>query len=360
MRPPKVSYVVPVYNGQRFLAETIHSVLEQTHRNLELIVVDDGSTDESCRVVQTIEDPRLILVQQPNLGVSFARNRGVTVASGRYVGFVDQDDLLERTKTARQLQAMEQNDWSFCFSWASFIDGDGRPCSHPLEAIVNEPHRDQVEVVRRLARGNYFMAPSHLARRSCYGLAAWPVGLFAMQDYALWLQLWSRLRGGVVEERLVRYRIHDRNVSLHDWSQEYKLFEAAVCVILASLAAADRPPTPRCSPERAAHERRTAAWLLAGGFPGVRALAHAHVLRAINLDPGEAEGYALAAQAMRAFGYDQAADRFQRMAANVRPELGYRLPLVGGWWNRNRWRRGSSLASLLAESGAPAAVSRPH
>jgi hypothetical protein len=344
---PKVSYVLACHNGERFIGETIRSVLAQTHRNLELVVVDDGSTDGTVREVQAIGDPRLVLVQQPNMGVSFARNRGVARATGEYIGSIDQDDVFESAKTARQLQAMREQGWRFSFTWTSLIDAQGGSRIHKLEGIVNVPSLGHAEVVRRLGCGNYLLAPSYLGRRECYSVGAWPVGLFALQDFGLWLLLWSRLGGGVVEEPLVRYRVHESNVH-HDWTDDYKQFEAAVCVTLASLAAADGPSPPGGLRGRARRERLLAAWLLSGGFPQMQALVHAHALRAIALDPVEPEGYALAARALRSFGHDKAAERFDRMAANVRPELAYPVPLVRAPWRP--WRRGPSLASLLAEA----------
>jgi hypothetical protein len=342
-REPRVSYVLATFNGERFIGETIRSVLAQTHRNVELVVVDDGSTDGTVREIQAVGDPRLVLIRQPNMGVSFARNRGVARASGEYIGSIDQDDVFESNKTARQLQALRENGWSFCFSWTSLIDASGGPASHRLEGIVNQPSQEPAEVMRRLAYGNYFLSPSYLGHRTCYAVAAWPVGLFALQDYALWLLLWSRLTGGVVEERLVRYRMHDRNVSLHDWTEDYKRFEASVCVTLASLAAADGPSPHRGARDRARRERLLAAWLLSGGFPDMQPLIHAHALRAISLDPVDPEGYALAARALRSFGQEKAAERFDRMAATVRPDLGYPVPLVRGSWRRarpaRRWPR---------------------
>lgn len=334
------------HNGERFIGETIRSVLAQTHRDVELIVVDDGSTDGTVREVQAIGDPRLVLIRQPNMGVSYARNRGVAQATGEYIGSIDQDDVFETTKTARQLEAMRDSGWSFCFTWTSLIDAHGEPHNHRLEETVNVPSLGHAEVVWRLGGGNYLLSPSYLGRRECYAVAAWPVGLFALQDYGLWLLLWSRLKGGVIEEPLVRYRVHESNVH-RDWTEGYKQFEASVCVTLASLASADGTFAAAGLREQARRERTLATWLLRGGNPHMQALVHAHALRAISLDPIEPDGYALAARALRSFGHEKAAERFDRMAANVHPDLAYPVPLVQAPWRP--WRRGPSLVSLLEE-----------
>lgn len=91
-----VSVIIPVYNGAEFLEGCLRSVMNQTYRDIEIIVIDDGSTDESYEICQNLqrEDPRIRLFTQPNSGVSVARNKGIQEASGQYIMFVDADDFL--------------------------------------------------------------------------------------------------------------------------------------------------------------------------------------------------------------------------------------------------------------------------
>lgn len=98
----RVSCIVPVYNGARFLGEGLDSILAQTHRDLEIIVVDDGSTDGSGDVARGFGDP-VTVVRQDNAGPAAARNRGVAEATGDFVAFLDADDLWVETKLERQL-----------------------------------------------------------------------------------------------------------------------------------------------------------------------------------------------------------------------------------------------------------------
>lgn len=94
---PLISIIVPVYNVEKYLEKCLHSICEQTYKNLEIIVVDDGSTDGSGEICDLLakEDKRIKVIHQPNAGLSAARNRGLDIASGEYIGFVDSDDWID-------------------------------------------------------------------------------------------------------------------------------------------------------------------------------------------------------------------------------------------------------------------------
>lgn len=100
---PTVSVIIPVYNRETFIAEAIQSVLSQTFTDLELIIIDDGSTDNTAQIVQAVDDPRLRYIPQENRGVSAARNHGISLAQGDYIAFLDSDDSYLPTKLERQI-----------------------------------------------------------------------------------------------------------------------------------------------------------------------------------------------------------------------------------------------------------------
>jgi glycosyltransferase involved in cell wall biosynthesis len=105
---PKVSVVMPVYNGERFLRDSLDSVFAQTFQDFETLCVDDGSTDRSAAILQQY-GPRIRTVRQENAGQSAARNAGVALARGRYIAFLDQDDLWYPSKLMSQIAAIEAN-----------------------------------------------------------------------------------------------------------------------------------------------------------------------------------------------------------------------------------------------------------
>ena len=89
-----MSIIIPYYNASSYIKETINSVLTQTFQNFEILVINDGSTDDSSHIIKTIKDDRIHLIEQENQGVSFSRNKGIAMAKGEYVVFLDADDLL--------------------------------------------------------------------------------------------------------------------------------------------------------------------------------------------------------------------------------------------------------------------------
>lgn len=104
---PRVSVIIPCYNTARYVKETIESVLNQTRQDFEIIVVDDGSTDDSHNVIASINDQRIRYHYQPNQGLAAARNTGLALATGEFVAFLDADDFFLPEKLARQIAALD-------------------------------------------------------------------------------------------------------------------------------------------------------------------------------------------------------------------------------------------------------------
>lgn len=122
-----VSIVVPVYNAGRCIADTITSVLKQTHTDHELLLVDDGSTDNSREVIEGfLSDTVKLLSNKGPKGAAGARNTGIEAASGRYIAFIDADDLWKEDKLSRQIGFMKKTDAAFSFTGYEFADENGR------------------------------------------------------------------------------------------------------------------------------------------------------------------------------------------------------------------------------------------
>lgn len=104
----RVSVIIPVYNAENYIVETINSVLDQTYPNIEIIIIDDGSKDNSYAISKGFTSKKLIVRQQKNSGASAARNHGLSIATGDYIQFLDADDLLSPDKIASQIQQLDQ------------------------------------------------------------------------------------------------------------------------------------------------------------------------------------------------------------------------------------------------------------
>lgn len=121
---PKVSIIIPVYNTADFVREAIESILNQTLQDLEVIAVNDGSTDGTLEILQSIasEDSRVKVLSQKNQGQSIARNEGIKIASGKYLYFMDSDDFLKKEALQNCLEKCEQNKLDFLFFDADILN----------------------------------------------------------------------------------------------------------------------------------------------------------------------------------------------------------------------------------------------
>lgn len=107
LNPPTVSVIIPTYNMEPWITDTLHSVLNQSFHDFECIIIDDGSTDNTVSTIQKVNDPRLCILQQTNQGVSAARNTGLNHAKGQYIAFLDGDDLWDPSFLQIMLEALQ-------------------------------------------------------------------------------------------------------------------------------------------------------------------------------------------------------------------------------------------------------------
>lgn len=117
MEKPIVSIIIPAYNAEKYIKQTIESAIGQTYKNIEVIVIDDGSKDGAAEIVKSFGDQRIIYIFQENKGQSAARNSGIKIAKGKYISFLDSDDLFLPQKIERQVDFLESNpDCGVCYS----------------------------------------------------------------------------------------------------------------------------------------------------------------------------------------------------------------------------------------------------
>lgn len=208
---PMVSVVMPVYNAQPYVAESATSVLAQTWSDFELILVDDGSDDDSPRLQDDLaaRDPRVILLRHPqNLGNARARNDGLARAAGRYIAVMDADDVCHPERLAQQVEFLETRpDLFLVGSDAIVIDAQGRTLGR--RRCPADPDR----LAELLPRRNVLVHSSVMFRND--GRCRYREKMRLAVDYDLYLRLLSQgARLASLPRPLLRYRVHGGSLSL--------------------------------------------------------------------------------------------------------------------------------------------------
>ncbi|MGA9380619.1 MAG: glycosyltransferase family A protein, partial [Phormidium sp.] len=135
---PLISVIIPAFNSEKTIRETIESVLHQTFSDFELIVINDGSTDAILEIVTSIKDPRIKVFSYPNTGVAASRNRGFSHSCGEFIAFLDADDLWTADKLEAQLKALQENPQAaVAYSWMDNIDESGKFFSSSFHITEN-------------------------------------------------------------------------------------------------------------------------------------------------------------------------------------------------------------------------------
>jgi glycosyltransferase involved in cell wall biosynthesis len=215
---PLVSVVVPAFNAAKTIHETLHSISQQTYRALEVVVVDDGSTDDTAAIAHThsLADPRFRVVSKQNAGVASARNEGITASRGEFIAFIDADDLWHPTKIAKQLDALVSGgpDTALVYSPFRRIDAGGN--------VIASPHKYGVNgwvLYRHFYTNLVGNGSALLIRRKVLeefgGFDPWlrDQGAEGCEDLLLQLRIAVRYRFGEVSEYLVGYRSLPDNMS---------------------------------------------------------------------------------------------------------------------------------------------------
>ena len=195
----KATVIIPVYNGAAYVADAIKSALDQTERDIEVIVVDDGSTDGTIAAVRRFTDPRLRLIRQANAGPSAARNRGIAAAGGVWVGFLDADDSWRAGKVAAHLaRAAEMPEAGLSYSSVLVSDLTG--------SLIQVLHADREGwVLEPLLFGNFVWGggSSAMVRRDVFDrVGGFDPNIKYGEDWELWLRVASAYPFAAVAEPL--------------------------------------------------------------------------------------------------------------------------------------------------------------
>lgn len=206
-----VSVIVPVYNRQEIVKKTIESILAQTYTNLEIVLINDGSTDDTLRVLQEYarrEPNRIVVIDQQNAGQSISRNRGIEAARGQYIAFLDSDDTWAPTKLAEQIPLFTGN-VGLVFCGVNDVTVDGTI----VRTTVPEPHV-RGDIHRTLLRRNRITGGTVVLARTVFDRVGFFDSAFrSAENYDMWLRTTQHFNADFVARPLMNYTLHATNMS---------------------------------------------------------------------------------------------------------------------------------------------------
>lgn len=209
---PLVSVVIPVYNREDTVKKAIDSVLSQTYDNLEVIVVDDNSTDRTRGVVEEIDDARVdLLVHDENRGAAIARNTGIDAADGDFIAFQDSDDVWHPEKLKKQIEVFENASSDVGVVYTAFWQvRDGVKRLVPDEDVAIK----EGDIQHRLLEGNFVTTQATVVRRECFEkVGTFHAGLPRLQDWELWIRISEHFEFRFVDEPLVTAYVQPDSIS---------------------------------------------------------------------------------------------------------------------------------------------------
>ncbi|MBI4673357.1 MAG: glycosyltransferase [Chloroflexi bacterium] len=207
----RVSILIPTYNRAHYLPETLASALQQTFRDIEVIVVDDGSTDDTAQVVRATPDPRVRYIYQENRGVSAALNTAWRAARGEYVAMLGSDDVMLPTQIETLLQHIERDAAiGLVYARAQAMDAQ----SNPLPQILGSPPKFAGRELASLLYGDCICGIACLVRRAILErVGGFDETLIANEDWDLWIRMAEISRLAFHDEILARYRMHPTSLT---------------------------------------------------------------------------------------------------------------------------------------------------
>ncbi len=205
-----ISIIMPAYNSEAYIAQSIESVLAQTWTQWELIVIDDGSSDQTVEIVRSyaLKHPQIrFFKNRQNIGVARTRNAGIRQAAGLWIAFLDSDDCWAPQKLEKQIRLARERSADFLFTGSAFMDENSRPLSHQLSVPSKIGYR-------RLLKQNVISCSSVLIKKDL--LLPYPMkGDNLHEDFAVWLQILRdrHMTAFGINEPLLIYRIRSSSKS---------------------------------------------------------------------------------------------------------------------------------------------------
>lgn len=203
---PTISIVMTCYNYENYVGRSIESVLAQTFTDYELIIINDGSTDNSDSIITSyIKDKRIHYIIQDNAGQARAKNVGIKYSRGKYIAFLDADDMWENKKLELQLPLFKNENVGLVYSNATWIDEDDRVLGHGRQGGYLRPYSGRI--TKYLIYDNFVYFSSAVVKRDCLeNIGYFNESLHMSIDWELWLRLSLKCEFDFVDRELIKYR----------------------------------------------------------------------------------------------------------------------------------------------------------
>lgn len=212
----KASVVIPFWNGIPLLLEAISSVIAQSHRNVEIILVDDGSTDDLTKLFEVIDaDKRIRYFKQENQGPSIARNFGLKQSSGKYVAFLDADDLYSSEKIEEQIAFMEANSLSFSHTNYERISFNGDALSEAQKESTITAANKIEWIYPQIIEMCPIATPTVMVTKEAIGALSFKDNLRIGEDICLWIELARLYPVGLLAKPLTKVRVSQSSHAYH-------------------------------------------------------------------------------------------------------------------------------------------------
>lgn len=208
MKEKLVSIITPSYNSEKYIVETIKSVLHQTYQHWELLITDDGSTDTTVKIVEEYikKDHRIQLFKIQNSGAAIARNNSIKNAKGDYIAFLDSDDIWLPEKLGKQMHFMHKNKIALSYTFYETINELGVDLNKLIKPPLKLTYKDNLY-------SNYIGCLTAMYDVSILGKVYMPV-IRKRQDYALWLKILKQIPYAMgIDESLALYRVRENSMS---------------------------------------------------------------------------------------------------------------------------------------------------
>lgn len=204
----KVTVIIPTYNRGKTLLRSIESVLNQTYRNLEVIVVDDNSTDDTEYIIKCIKDKRFNYIKNlENKGACYSRNLGIDMSTGKYIAFQDSDDEWKVDKLQKQLKYLKERKLDIVSCYMSQIYDDGKTSIFPKVEI------NKINIMEYIYYGNIFSTQTIVCKKECLINDKFDNEMPRFQDWELMIRLCQKYKAGLVNENLVDVYIQQDSIS---------------------------------------------------------------------------------------------------------------------------------------------------